>query len=97
MSIFRTLKGQKGPIWQKISQGCNELSKLVLYNGLKKGILYLRQSCRLPDAGSSFSISNISANLKPNRNGSIGSLKVHKIEIFFGFDFEICIISLLVM
>ncbi len=23
-------------------------------------------------------------------------LKVHKIEIFFGFDFEICIISLLV-
>jgi hypothetical protein len=24
------------------------------------------------------------------------SLKVHKIEIFFGFDFEICIISLLV-
>ncbi len=25
------------------------------------------------------------------------SLKVHKIEIFFGFDFEICIICLLVM
>ncbi len=25
------------------------------------------------------------------------TLKVHKIEIFFGFDFEICIISLLVM
>ncbi len=25
------------------------------------------------------------------------SLKVHKIEIFFGFDFEICNISLLVM
>jgi hypothetical protein len=24
-------------------------------------------------------------------------LKVHKTEIFFGFDFEICIISLLVM
>jgi hypothetical protein len=24
-------------------------------------------------------------------------LKVHKIEIFFGFDFEICIISLLVV
>ncbi len=24
-------------------------------------------------------------------------LKVHKIEIFLGFDFEICIISLLVM
>jgi hypothetical protein len=24
-------------------------------------------------------------------------LKVHKIEIFFGFDFEICIISILVM
>ncbi len=24
-------------------------------------------------------------------------LKVHKIEIFFGFDFEICIISYLVM
>jgi hypothetical protein len=24
-------------------------------------------------------------------------LKIHKIEIFFGFDFEICIISLLVM
>ncbi len=24
-------------------------------------------------------------------------LKVHKIEIFFGFDFEICIISFLVM
>jgi hypothetical protein len=26
----------------------------------------------------------------------INLLKVHKIEIFFGFDFEICIISLLV-
>ncbi len=26
-----------------------------------------------------------------------GHLKVHKIEIFFGFDFEICTISLLVM
>jgi hypothetical protein len=25
------------------------------------------------------------------------TLKIHKIEIFFGFDFEICIISLLVM
>ncbi len=25
------------------------------------------------------------------------ALKVHKIEIFFGFDFEICIISLLVI
>ncbi len=25
------------------------------------------------------------------------TLKVHKIEIFFGFDFEMCIISLLVM
>ena len=25
------------------------------------------------------------------------ALKVHKIENFFGFDFEICIISLLVM
>ncbi len=25
------------------------------------------------------------------------ALKVHKIEIFFGFDFEICIISLLFM
>ncbi len=24
-------------------------------------------------------------------------LKVHKIEIFFGLDFEICIISLLIM
>ncbi len=28
---------------------------------------------------------------------SLIHLKVHKIEIFFGFDFEICIISLLVM
>jgi hypothetical protein len=27
----------------------------------------------------------------------LGSLKVHKIAIFFGCDFEICIISLLVM
>jgi hypothetical protein len=27
----------------------------------------------------------------------VAKLKVHKIEIFFGFDFEICIISLLVM
>ncbi len=27
----------------------------------------------------------------------IYGLKVHKIEIFFGFDLEICIISLLVM
>ncbi len=29
--------------------------------------------------------------------GETPYLKVHKIEIFFGFDFEICIISLLVM
>ncbi len=29
--------------------------------------------------------------------GKITYLKVHKIEIFFGFDFEICIISLLVL
>ncbi len=34
--------------------------------------------------------------LLPLPNKSI-DLKVHKIEIFFGFDFEICIISLLVM
>ncbi len=27
----------------------------------------------------------------------VNTLKVHKIEIFFGFDFEICIISLLFM
>ncbi len=27
----------------------------------------------------------------------MAALKVHKIEIFFGFDFEICNISLLVM
>jgi hypothetical protein len=27
---------------------------------------------------------------------SLAGLKVHKIEIFFGFDFEICIISLFV-
>ncbi len=27
----------------------------------------------------------------------VTALKVHKIKIFFGFDFEICIISLLVM
>ncbi len=33
---------------------------------------------------------------KGNNNERM-SLKVHKIEIFFGFDFEICIISLLVM
>ncbi len=31
------------------------------------------------------------------RREEIEGLKVHKIEIFFGFDFEICIISLLVM
>jgi hypothetical protein len=33
--------------------------------------------------------------LRPNQ--TLVSLKVHKIEIFFGFDFEICNISLLVM
>ena len=31
------------------------------------------------------------------KGGGTLRLKVHKIEIFFGFDFEICIISLLVM
>jgi hypothetical protein len=31
-----------------------------------------------------------------NRTYRQSTLKVHKIEIFFGFDFEICIISLLV-
>ncbi len=34
---------------------------------------------------------------KKRRNCFFPILKVHKIEIFFGFDFEICIISLLVM
>jgi hypothetical protein len=29
--------------------------------------------------------------------GSLYTLKVHKIENFFGFDFEFCTISLLVM
>ncbi len=32
-----------------------------------------------------------------NFKAETNALKVHKIEIFFGFDFEICIISLLVM
>jgi hypothetical protein len=31
------------------------------------------------------------------RRGANSLLKVHKIEIIVGFDFEICIISLLVM
>jgi hypothetical protein len=37
--------------------------------------------------------------LRPSRRMSciVMSFKVHKIEIFFGFNFEICIISLLVM
>ncbi len=34
---------------------------------------------------------------KPGKSGLNYILKVHKIEIFYGFDFEICIISLLVM
>jgi hypothetical protein len=34
---------------------------------------------------------------KVRKGCKAGSLKVHKIEIFFGFDFEICNISLLVM
>jgi hypothetical protein len=33
----------------------------------------------------------------PNSWANLKILKVHKIEIFFGFDFEICIISLLFM
>ena len=41
-------------------------------------------------------------NIQPSINSILyctvyADLKVHKIEIFFGFDFEICIISLLVM
>jgi hypothetical protein len=32
-----------------------------------------------------------------DENLQVLALKVHKIEIFFGFDFEICIVSLLVM
>jgi hypothetical protein len=32
-----------------------------------------------------------------SRQGDSATLKVHKKEIFFGFDFEICIISLIVM
>ncbi len=32
-----------------------------------------------------------------HRESPLRGLKVHQIEIFFGFDFEICIISLLVM
>jgi hypothetical protein len=35
--------------------------------------------------------------MKNCSDGHYNTLKVHKIEIFFGFDFEICIISLLVM
>jgi hypothetical protein len=36
-------------------------------------------------------------NIEFYRETTHANLKVHKIEIFFGFDFEICIISLLVM
>ncbi len=36
-------------------------------------------------------------NLDPGLGTEDATLKVHKIEIFFGFDFEICLISLLVM
>jgi hypothetical protein len=35
--------------------------------------------------------------VRSDQYGRTVPLKVHKIEIFFGFDFEICIISLLVM
>jgi hypothetical protein len=34
---------------------------------------------------------------QPSAAPRTANLKVHKIEIFFGFDFEICHISLLVM
>jgi hypothetical protein len=35
--------------------------------------------------------------LIPTVGDTSSTLKIHKIEIFFGFDFKICIISLLVM
>ncbi len=35
--------------------------------------------------------------IKPTPFGHFSCLKVHKIENFFGSDFEFCVISLLVM
>ncbi len=40
-----------------------------------------------------FRVERLASAIQP----TLVQLKVHKIEIFFGFDFEICIISLLVM
>jgi|LakMenE01Jun11ns_1017448.scaffolds.fasta_scaffold8592727_1 hypothetical protein len=49
-------------------------------------------SLERPEGGSSILLSKAVTGVL-----NTGKLKVHKIEIFFGFDFEICIISLLVM
>ncbi len=52
----------------------------------------------LAGPGVYYTVSNEPIVTHPNLNGpTIIPLKVHKIEIYFGFDFEICIISLLVM
>ncbi len=61
---------------------------------------YIPQFLKQRDINSYYSGLNESS-LAPTSNGwtvdNTVPLKVHKIEIFFGFDFEICIISLLVM
>ncbi len=62
LNLKRLNHACKGPIWQKISHGCNVLSLLVYLKVWKKGY---STTPWLTNAGSHFSITNISTISKP--------------------------------
>jgi hypothetical protein len=84
--------------------GCIDITEEnVMYLLLYKDIQLQRQSyCQMIETGSQVALFGPSLAQRSTVHillKIMGScpLKVHKIEIFFGFNFEICIISLLVM
>jgi hypothetical protein len=77
----------RGSMRDKPHQYTKKLLRINLYLSDYK---YMLKTCKIGQI-----ISTSDSRIFFRMKGSC--LKVHKIEIFFGFDFEICIISLLVM
>ena len=82
-SFLCTFKAQDWHIKPSLAQLMDRISeKLVLAH--IKGIINEKKKIYIFDLAQNFFSFRV-------------VLKVHRIEIFFGFDFEICIISLIVM
>jgi hypothetical protein len=71
----------------------------VLLKSLKiRALAWLVAGCNTLGGGKTGYLKEKPAATRPGRPSFIsGKLKVHKNENFFGFDFEFCTISLLVM